>query len=161
MTETVERKLVLTRVLSAPRDIVYRAWTEPQSLGWFLNPERPLPAQPIEVDLRVGGAWRLLMDVNADLQYMTGGVYREIVPGERLAFTWGAVGGWPEIDAEHPDDGILVTVTLSDLADGKTEMLFEVELPERFTADEVRDWFEMGIHDGWSMTIDRLVTKFA
>ena len=160
MTETTDRRLVLTRVLSAPRDVVYRAWTEPESLAWFLNPSEPVPEEPITVDLRVGGQWRLHMDVSEELKYFTGGVYREIVPGEKLVFAWGAVDGWPEIDPEHPENDILVTVTLGDLGD-QTEMRFEVELPATLSADEVRGWFEMGIHDGWSMTIDRLVTKFA
>ena len=76
----------------------------------------PLPSEPIDVDLRVGGAWRVKMVMNENLQYFTGGIYREIVPGEKLVFTWGAVDGWPEIDSDHLDDCPLVTLTLVNLA---------------------------------------------
>ena len=54
-TNAVERGFTLRRVLNAPRDLVFQAWTDPAHLLWFFNPSMPLPSEPIVVDLRVGG----------------------------------------------------------------------------------------------------------
>jgi uncharacterized protein YndB with AHSA1/START domain len=159
-TNAAEHGFTLRRVLNAPRDLVFRAWTDPAHLQWFFNPSMPRPSEPIEVDLRVGGAWRVKMVVNEKLQYFTGGIYREIVPGEKLVFTWGAVDGWPEINRDHLDDCPVVTVTLNDLGE-TTEMIFHVALSEQMSDEAVREWLATGMRVGWSDTIDRLVTAFA
>jgi len=159
-TNAVERGFTLSRILNAPRDLVFQAWTDPAHLLWYFNPSMPRPSEPIEVDLRVGGAWRVKMVINDILQYFTGGVYREIVPGEKLVFTWGAVDGWPEIDGERQDDCPVVTITLNDLGE-KTEMIFQVALSEQLSDERVHEWLATGMRDGWSETIDRLVATFA
>lgn len=158
-TTELERGFTLTRMLNASRELVFQAWTDPDQLQWFLNPEMPAPAEPIEVDLRVGGVWKLKMVENKDKAYFTGGVYREIVPVEKLVFTWGASDGWPEISRDRPDDNPVVTVVLNQVGD-KTEMIVQVRLPDHLSEDGVRDWFALGIREGMGMTIDRLVAKF-
>jgi uncharacterized protein YndB with AHSA1/START domain len=97
------RSFTLTWTLDAPPETVFGAWTDPARLGWFYNPEQPIPDEPIELDLRVGGAWRQMMVIDEGTSYFTGGVYREIVPNERLVFAWGATDGWPELDLEDLD----------------------------------------------------------
>ena len=159
-TNTVERGFTLKRMLNAPRDLVFQAWTDPAHLQWYFNPSMPAPSEPIEVDLRVGGAWRIKMVHNEQLQYFTGGIYREIVPGEKLVFTWGAVDGWPTLDLDNPEDCPLITITFNDLG-GKTEMIFQVALSEQMSEERVREWLATGMREGWSDTIDRLVTLFA
>ena len=71
-----DRSFTITRLLDAPPALVFRAWTDPDHLGWFFSghgePEAP------QVDLRVGGAWRQTMIIGDDDRYVTGGVYREI-----------------------------------------------------------------------------------
>ena len=52
------------------------------------------------------------MVIDESTAYTTGGVYREIVPGEKLVFSWGATDGWPELDPERLDESPLVTVRL-------------------------------------------------
>jgi uncharacterized protein YndB with AHSA1/START domain len=69
-----------TWTFAAPPAKVFRAWTDPDRLGWFYNDAQPIPDEPIEVDLRVGGVWRQLMVISEKTSYFTGGVYREIVP---------------------------------------------------------------------------------
>lgn len=88
-----ERSFTLTRILDAPPAHVFRAWTDPARLGWFADPRQPMPDDPIEVDLKVGGTWRQRMVAPDATVYTTGGIYREIVPDERLVFAWGAVDG--------------------------------------------------------------------
>jgi uncharacterized protein YndB with AHSA1/START domain len=146
------RTLTIVRRLSAPPEAVFRAWTDPVELGWFAN--RP-PRTPTTVDLRVGGAWRLHMVESDERDYITGGVYRDIVPPERLVFTWGAVGGWPPLDPDDPDSGPVITVVLRELDDG-TEMSFTLEFPHQFSDDDVRIWLGLGVAEGWTNTLDRL-----
>ncbi|MET0932580.1 MAG: SRPBCC domain-containing protein [Mycetocola sp.] len=158
MTATYERHrgFTLTRVLDAPQDSVFRSWTDPAHLHWFFNPAQSTPFEPIEVDLAVGGAWRQRMVIDAATSYMTGGIYREITRPGRLAFYWGAVGGWPEIDRARLDDAPLATVVLG-ARGAQTDMVFTLALPDSWPADRVRLWETDGPHDGWSQTLDRLV----
>lgn len=154
-TELTQREFTLTWTLDASPSEVFRAWTDPEHLQWFYNDTNPVPPEPIELDLRVGGAWRQRMVISEQTDYFTGGIYREIVSDEKLVFTWGAVGGWPELDAERLDDNPLVTVTLTPIGE-RTEMRVRVELPAGLTEEGVREWLSTGMRDGWSQTIDRL-----
>ena len=97
-TDQMRREFTLSWTLDAPRAQVYRAWTDPDHLGWYYNDHQPIPNEPIEVDLRVGGVWRQRMVIDDSTTFVTGGIYREIVEDERLVFTWGATDGWPKID---------------------------------------------------------------
>ena len=152
-TDVVERGFSLRRMVDATPEEVFRAWTDAAHLHWFSSgvgePDAP------EVDLRVGGAWRQLMILDEETDYVTGGIYREIQPPDRLVFTWGAVGGWPLLDAADPRSGPSATVVLEAEGDSTT-MTFSVDLAEGFTADEV-----VQCRGGWEQTIDRLVDSFA
>jgi uncharacterized protein YndB with AHSA1/START domain len=111
--------------------------------------------QSRSIDLSVGGVWRQHMVIDATTAYFTGGVYREIVPDEKLVFSWGAVGGWPELDLDHLDDSPLVTLTLSQVG-GRTEMTVHVEIPASLSEKGMPEgWFDH-IQDGWRVTVDRL-----
>jgi uncharacterized protein YndB with AHSA1/START domain len=120
----------------------------------------PIPGTPIELDLRVGGVWRQHMVIDTTNDYMTGGVYREIVPDEKLVFSWGATGGWPALDPDRLDDSPLVTVTLEQVG-GHTEMCVRVDLPANLSGDGVQHWLSLGIRDGWRQTVDRLASDLA
>ena len=150
------RGFTITRRIDAPRELVFKAWTDPEHLRWFAT-EEPAADNPIRVDLRVGGAWRVNMIESPTKSYMTGGVYREIVPPERLVFTWGAVGGWPSIEPDAPDEAPVVTVTLNDLGDA-TEMVFHLGFADHLTEEKVRELIATGMHEGWNQTLDRLPT---
>jgi len=151
---TTKREFTLHRSVAAPPAEVFRAWTEPGRLDWFFSGEGS-PGEP-EVDLRVGGAWRQLMIIADDEQYVTGGVYREIVPGERLVFTWGAEGGWPE----PGDDAPVVTVVFAPEGEG-TDMALTHTFPDHLSDEAVNDQLATGMEAGWGMTVDRLVRRFA
>ena len=150
----------LTWTLAAAQADVFRAWTDPEHLDWYYNPEYPVPAEPIELDLRIGGVWRQYMVVDDDTAYFTGGVYREIVPDEKLVFSWGATDGWPELDLERLDDSPLVTVTLAQ-GDGGTALTVHVELPAAFVAADMPAGFLGHVQAGWRDTVDRLATALA
>ncbi|GGE94764.1 SRPBCC family protein [Mycetocola zhadangensis] len=167
MTATYElhRGFTLLRTLRAAPAEVFRKWTEPDQLGWFFNPSAPTPSEPVDVDLRVGGAWRQQMIIDESVSYITGGIYREISPGEKLVFSWGAEGGWPEIELPSLDDVPLITVILdatpSAEAEGDsrpaTDLIFAVALPDHLTEQQVLAWNEAGIDENWGTTLDRLV----
>ncbi|MEE2691256.1 MAG: SRPBCC domain-containing protein [Pseudomonadota bacterium] len=136
-------ELVLTRTFSAPRSLVWEAWTDPEHLSQWMGP-REHPACSYECDLRVGGAWRARLraaDGGPDLT--VGGVYREIVPAERLVFTF----VWDEPHAAHGHN-TLVTISLADKGDGTEMTLRQQFLP----SIEERD----GHAHGWSSSFDRL-----
>lgn len=176
-TYDLHRGFTLDRHLDAPRERVFRAWTDPDYLGWFYNDTAPLPAEPIEVDLRVGGAWRQEMVIDETTSYTTGGIYREISPVEMLAFSWGAVGGWPTLTKNQIRDAPFVTVILeesgepddpsaaqrADNARGTTgtNMTFILALPDHLTEQQVGAWNEMEIEENWGLTLDRLVSAMS
>jgi len=157
MTES--REVTFTWTLEATPTEVFRAWTDPEQLEWFYNDAQPIPDEPIELDLRIGGVWRQRMVIDEETAYTTGGVYREIVPDEKLVFSWGATGGWPELDPEQLDESPLVTVALSEV-DGRTQMTLCMELPASLSREQVEAWWATGARDGWRMTVDRLATRF-
>lgn len=148
-----ERGFTIVRRLDAPRELVFQAWTDPDHLVWFAG---AAPGEhPTTVDLRVGGAWRFHMVESDERNYVTGGIYREIEPPSKLVFTWGAVGGWPAIDPSGPDDNPVVTVTLNDVG-GATEMVFQVAFADHLSEEQIRNWFGLGVVDGWTATLERL-----
>lgn len=140
----------LTWRFDAPPARVYRAWTEPELLGWFFNPTQPTPHEPIELDLRVGGHWRQRMIADDDTAYTTGGVYRELQPGRRLAFAFGAVGGWPELDPDDLDAAPQVVIDLSPDGAG-TPMTLSMTFPAGYVPHPA-------MRDGWRQTVDRLAS---
>lgn len=153
-TFSLGRGFTLTRTFEAPPDMVFAAWTEPKNLGRFFNPGFTSDL-PVTVDLRVGGAWRQEMIVNTETRYMTGGIFRVIEPGKKLAFTWGAVDGWPKIDPEQLERAPHVTILFHAVPDG-TQMVFRLELPDQLTELQTAEWMSSGMLAGWTMTIDRL-----
>ena len=157
--DRVPRSFTLTWELDAPPETVFGAWTDPSRLGWFYNPEQPTPDEPIELDLRVGGAWRQMMVVNEETSYFTGGVYREIVPNERLVLAWGATDGWPPLDLSDLDHSPQVTLRLKQKGSGTT-MTVHVELPAELPDDGVPGWWPM-FRGGMQATVDRLAAELS
>lgn len=158
-TEHMPREFTLTWTLDAPPATVFRAWTDPDHLDWFYNDEQPRPSEPIELDLRVGGIWRQHMAIDEETAYVTGGVYREIVPDEKLVFAWGATDGWPPLELERLGESPLVTVTFAG-TNGRTELTVHVELPASLPNDGVPGWWS-NARDGWRDTVDRLAAALA
>jgi uncharacterized protein YndB with AHSA1/START domain len=71
-TDQTRRSFTLTWKLDAPPETVFDAWTDPARLGWFYNDQQPVPDEPIELDLRVGGEWRQMMVIDEETSYFTG-----------------------------------------------------------------------------------------
>ncbi|WUI11151.1 SRPBCC domain-containing protein [Kineococcus sp. NBC_00420] len=152
--ETTGRSITLVRDYPVAPERVFAAWTEPGELEWFSG----LPAAQSEpsVDLRVGGYWRVLLQEGpGGRRYATGGRYLQIDAPHRLVFSWGAVGGWPELDPDDVDATPLVSLDFVATDDG-TRMTARLSLSENLEPGQVEHWFGLGIRAGWTTTIDRL-----
>jgi uncharacterized protein YndB with AHSA1/START domain len=142
-----DRALTITRSFDAPRALVWKAWTDPKHfLNWW-GP-RDYPAVEVEMDVRVGGRWRHCLrstETGADLWH--GGVFREVVKPERLAFTF----TWEESGERGVET--VVTVTFVE-RDGRTLMaLHQAPFQSDFQRDD---------HDGgWNSAFDRLAEQLA
>ncbi|HVY08107.1 MAG TPA: SRPBCC domain-containing protein [Burkholderiales bacterium] len=108
-----DRELLLTRVFDAPRDVVFRAWTDPEQLAQWYGPEG-FTLSFLEMDLRPGGAWKKCMRSPEGKEYWRHGIYLEISPPRRIAFTY--LSDDPNSDPEHET---IVTVTFAEQG-GKT-----------------------------------------
>jgi uncharacterized protein YndB with AHSA1/START domain len=150
-TNFSERELVITRVFDAPRELVFQTWTDPKHLVRWWGP-KGFTNPVCEVDLRVGGAWRIVMRAPDGAEYPGGGVYREIVPPERLVFTNGAMDkvGNPIIDG-------FTTVTFADEG-GKTKLTLQTR-----AAGLVSYAARMleGMEAGWTQSLERLSEELA
>lgn len=114
--------LEMTRAIRASREKVFKAWTEPAQLQrWFAVAEG-FTTPVAEVDLKVGGRYRLGMKAPGDNPLLVvGGVYQEVVFSERLVFTW----RWESGDPNEPET--LVTVEFQE-QDGVTNVILKHEL---------------------------------
>jgi len=137
------RTLVITRTFRAPRALVWNAWTDPKLLLKWFGPRHHM-ATKIEGDFRIGGTFRrCLAATDGSGDVWLGGAYREIVPMERLVFTFQWDGA-----QETPTNEMLVTLTFED--DGAdTKMTLQ--------QTKLRDIDQRDAHnEGWSSSFDRL-----
>ena len=137
-----ERVLVITRLFDAPRDLVFTAWTDERSAAQWWGP-KGFTSVSCTMDARVGGAWRRVMRSPDGIERRARGVYREIIPPERLVFTY----TW-ETTPEQTAHETLVTLTFRELG-GKTELTLRQEI---FATVAARDDHNLG----WSGALDRL-----
>ncbi len=138
----IERTLLIEREFKAPRELVFGAWTDPEHIRQWFGP-RDHPATQIAMDVRPGGRWRAcLRSIETGADLWVGGVYREVVPSERLVFTL----AWEEEGERGLET--LVTLVFTE-RDGKTRMSF-CQTP--FQSDSERD----GHRGGWTSTFGRL-----
>ena len=138
--------LTLTRRLRARPERVYAAWTEPESLiRWFATSQAKPGSIGADHDVRVGGHYRINFTGESGEYFEVGGVYREVVPNEKLVFTW----AWHTMKERES----LVTVTIR--RDGTGSIL--TLLHEKFFDEAARD----GHKRGWSGSLDKLERLFA
>jgi uncharacterized protein YndB with AHSA1/START domain len=143
-----EPGIAITRVFDAPRERVWKEWTEPERFAdWFGGDQAEVPVPTVSMDVRKGGSWRATMYAGPGRREIHWkGEYREVVEPERLVFTL----------SDQPGDEAyeLVTVVLTDLGDGRTEMRFEQHgslSPEQYRRTR----------DGWSSFFDRMAGHLA
>ena len=138
-----EREIVVTRSFDAPARIVFKAWTTPELFKrWWVPKSMPLALLSYEADIRVGGGYRLVFDVDGTNTMAFFGKYLEVTPHSRIVWT----------NDESGEDGAVSTVTLEEKGD-KTLLL----LHELYRSKEVRDaGLASGAYDGMGETFEQL-----
>ena len=145
--ESTERELVITRVLDAPRRLVFKAWTEPERVVRWWGPQGfTMPS--CKMDVRPGGAFRFCMRSPDGTDHWLQGVYREIAEPERLVLTW----AWEDAEGK-PGHETLVTVSFAEHG-AKTKLTLHQAVFESITA---RDSHQ----GGWTSSLDRLAEYVA
>ena len=160
------REVIMTRIINAPRELVFEAWTEAKHLEKWFGPR--IFRSEAESDPRPGGAYRIAM-IGTDAApaeykgpYPMKGIYKEFIKPKKLVYTQDLT--------DHPQDwkdllqgkiknysgqdflNSVTTVTFDD-AGGKTK----VTITNAFDTDSVRDAFiEMGMREGWAESLDKL-----
>jgi uncharacterized protein YndB with AHSA1/START domain len=148
VTTPSDREIVVTRLVAAPRRLVFEAYTNPAHVvHWMLGPDGwTMPV--CEIDLRPGGAWRFVWRRSDGTEMEMRGVYKEIMPPDRLVCTesWG--GDWPET---------LNTLLLAE-QDGKTLITNSIRYPSQEARDAA---LKTGMQDGMATSFERLAEYLA
>jgi uncharacterized protein YndB with AHSA1/START domain len=131
--------LTLKRRLNAPPSKVYRAWTDAAKISRWFGPE-DAEILRAETDVRVGGRFRIVFRGPDGEEHDVSGVYREVVPNQKLVFTWAWIS--------TPERESLVTVALKRDGDGTVLTLTH----EQFFDEPARDRHR----SGWSGALDNL-----
>ena len=139
--------LQMRRSIPASRERVFRAWTDPAQLKKWFAVADGFTTPIADIDLQVGGRYRLGMQPPGnDFPLIVGGVYREIIPPEKLVFTW----RWESPDENEPET--LVTVEFIERGD-VTEVVLQHEL---FASEALRDKHA----EGWAGCLEHLERLF-
>jgi uncharacterized protein YndB with AHSA1/START domain len=144
MTEAITaHEITVVRVFDAPREDVWKAWTEPDRLArWWGARGWSTPPENVTIDVRPGGTMRVTSVSDEDgAEMTTTGVFREVVEPERLAFDEASEDAWHE--------GADSVVTFADIGDGRTEMVLRSTI---HTTEEMRVHAEAGL----TSALDRL-----
>jgi uncharacterized protein YndB with AHSA1/START domain len=143
VTLPTDTQILITREFDAPKHLVYKAWTTPELIKRWWSGDRG-EVTSVEVDLRVGGAWRYVMVANGGFEVAFHGEYREIVPNELIVAT--------EVWEGMPDAYAVDTHTFSE-KDGRTTLHLLVE----HSSKEHRDGhINSGMEGGMQEAMDHL-----
>ena len=142
-----EHELVLTRLLDAPKEKLFRCWTEPQLLKQWFAP-KPFTVPVADVDVRAGGASNIVMRGPDGTDYPNAGMYLEVVPNRKLVFTDALRPGF--IPAGEPF--MVAEVTFEDEG-GKTRYIARAR---HWNAAAKAKHEAMGFHQGWGQCADQL-----
>jgi uncharacterized protein YndB with AHSA1/START domain len=144
VTLPTDEQILITREFDAPKDLVWKAWTTPELVKRWWSAKRG-EVTIAEIDLRVGGKWRYVMETT-DGGFEVGfhGEYREIVQNERIVSTE-VYEGMPQ--GEGPEQGTLNTATFTE-ENGRTTLTILVEAPSKEIRDAIIDsGMEAGMQD--------------
>lgn len=145
--EPADRVLVIERVFDAPRKLVFDAWTQSEHMAKWWGP-RGFKSTVLRNELRPGGAYRIHM-LGPDGDHWTQGVYREVVPPERLVM----VGSWADAQGNPTRPETTLTLIFEELA-GKTRLTLHNAIFESTTARDMHQ-------SGWSSALECLAEYLA
>ncbi|MDB6138112.1 MAG: hypothetical protein JWO94_1184 [Verrucomicrobiaceae bacterium] len=144
-----DRELVITRHIKAPRETLFKAWTQPDLITqWFTPP--PWKTISAEMDVRPGGSQMVVMQSPDGTEMLCPGIYLEVVENERLVFTDAYTEAW------KPSEKPFMTVVLTfEDEDGGTRYTARVL---HWTVADREAHESMGFHQGWGTATDQLET---
>jgi uncharacterized protein YndB with AHSA1/START domain len=129
-------ELTVSRVVDAPRELVWQAFTEPEHLAVFWGgPGITVPVESVTMDVRPGGTFELTMVALDGTEYPNRGEYVEVDEPSRIVF-------------KEPDTGITATITFAEVGDKTEVTIRQVGVPERFLGPEAEA--------GFAATFDKL-----
>jgi uncharacterized protein YndB with AHSA1/START domain len=142
VTLPTDERILITREFDAPKDLVYRAWTEPELIERWWGGESG-EVTSAEIDLRVGGAWRCVMVLEDGSEAAFRGEYREVVPNERIVST--------EVYEGAPGAQALNTVTFEE-REGRATLRILVEHASKEARDaHLASGMETGMQEGMDL----------
>lgn len=151
---TTNRELILTRVYDAPRDLVYKAWTDPEMLKhWFVP--KPWTISRAETDVRIGGSSLIVMRDPDGNEYPNRGVYLDVVKNERLVFTDAYTKAW-----EPSDKPFMTAIITLEAQDGGKKTKYTARVLH-WTVTDREAHEKMGFHEGWGTCADQLAELLA
>ncbi|WHA40062.1 SRPBCC family protein [Agrobacterium larrymoorei] len=152
-TDTARHELVLMREIDAPREKIFRAWTDPELMKEWFCP-KPWAVSHAELDLRAGGSSFIVMNGPNGEVVENRGVYLEVVPNEKLVFTDAFTSAW--VPSEKPFmTGI---VLLEDMGGGRTKY---TAIARHWNEEDKQAHEAMGFHEGWGAAADQLTALVA
>ena len=142
-------KLTISRIIQAPRSIVWKAWSEKEHFERWWIP-KPFKCKVVRMDMMPGGGFETLMSENdEDFQPHVGACFLEIIPEERIVFTTVLTEGWKPID---PWLAMTAIITMEDA--GRATKYTAQALHKN--PEDSNKHLEMGFEEGWGTTIDQL-----
>ena len=163
-SEIVMQEIIISRIFNAPRELVWKAWTEPDRVKKWWGPEG-FTAPSIKIDLRVGGMYIYAMQgaPGSDWEGVmhSAGVFKEIVPNTKLVVTdyFSDENGnkqGPEgfgIDPNFPLENT-ITVLFEEAGAGKTKLTIIYPKPE--TKEQMEAMLKSGMTEGWNSSLNKL-----
>jgi uncharacterized protein YndB with AHSA1/START domain len=147
-TALANRTLVVERVFDAPRDLVFRMWTDEKHVAQWWGPQG-FEVTYIKMDVRPGGTWRKAMRSLDRKEYWRSGVYQEVIRPERLVFTY-----FSDDPNSKPGHETVVTVTFEEHEGRKTKLTLRQAVFESVAARDAHQ-------GGWTSVVERLAGYMA
>lgn len=164
MADSNGKELIIERVFDAPKDLVWKAWTDPEMIKKWWGPEG-FTAPSAKVDLKVGGKYIFAMQgpkgSEWDRVMYSAGVYKEIVPKEKIVTTdyfSDANGNMIEPDKEGQDSNfpkeLITTILFEEVENGKTKLTIMYPQPE--TLEQIEAIKKSGMVEGLNSSLNKL-----
>lgn len=147
-SSTQHREMIITRDISAPRDLVWRAWTEPEHLIQWWGPDG-FTNTFHEISVQPGGVWRFMMHGPDGTDYPNKIIFKKLIKPERIEYAHSD----DEVKVQHFD----TVVTFDDLGDGKTRVTMKVVFVSKEEFDKVKGYAVQG----GNQTLGRLADHVA
>ena len=147
-----DHEVIITRIFNAPRDLVFKVWTEPEHIAQWWGP-KGFTTTISQMDFRAGGTWRYVMHGPDGTEYPASEVFREIVPPERIVTTDEFDQDFEQVvNTDLPSGAMVVTTLFEDLGN-KTRLTIRIL---HSSAEDRRKHEEMGVVGGWNSSLDCL-----